>query len=101
MRKYAVKDREITVVGAGLAGLTAAINLARDGFEILVLDREERHGGCPGFRPDRAACALDLQAPEAYTGKDIAPACKHMDSVVLSYFGAGRALLFVPGYGDF
>ncbi|HEY5493285.1 MAG TPA: FAD-dependent oxidoreductase [Candidatus Anoxymicrobiaceae bacterium] len=43
-------QREITIVGAGLSGLTAAIILARDGFDVTVLDKEKRHGGRPEFR---------------------------------------------------
>lgn len=89
-----MKAEKITVVGAGLAGLTAAINLAREGFEVLVLDKEERYGGRPEFRPDGAASAFDLRAVEAYTGIDIAPACKHMDRVVLSVFEKRTELVY-------
>ncbi len=80
-------DREVIVVGAGLAGLTAAVNLARDGFEVTVLEKEKRHGGRPEFRPDGAASPFDLAALEAYTGIDITPACSHLDSVSMRIFG--------------
>jgi len=89
-----MKNGRITVVGAGLAGLTAAVNLARDGMDVLVLDKENRHGGRPEFRPDGAASAFDLEALEAYTGIDISPACKHMESVVLSVFGRRAELVY-------
>lgn len=79
--------KEITVVGAGLSGLTAAINLARDGWEVAVLDREKRHGGRPDFRPDGAASPFDFEGVEKYTGIDISPACKHMDRMTLCVFG--------------
>lgn len=81
-----VAKNEVTIVGAGLAGLTAAINLARDGWEVLVLEKEKRYGGRPEFRPDGAGSPFDLQALNAYTGIDISPACKHMDRLVLSVF---------------
>ena len=34
------KAREVAIVGAGLAGMTAALNLARDGKDVLVLAPE-------------------------------------------------------------
>lgn len=89
-----MKRRKVTIVGAGLAGLSAAINLARDGLEVLVLDKEKRHGGRPEFRPDGAASAFDLDALQAYTGIDISPACRHMESVVLSVFGRRTELVY-------
>jgi phytoene dehydrogenase-like protein len=39
---------EVIVVGAGLAGLTAALHLAREGREVLVLERRARAGGLCG-----------------------------------------------------
>ncbi len=79
--------REVTVVGAGLAGLTAAINLAREGFEVTVLEKETRHGGRPEFRPDGAASPFDLAALEAYTGIDITPVCRTLDKIAYRVFG--------------
>ena len=78
---------ETKIVGGGLAGLTAAINLAREGREVLVLDKEQRLGGRSEFRPDGAGSPFDFKALMAYTGIDISPACKHMDNLVLSVFG--------------
>ena len=79
-------EKKITVAGAGLAGLTAAINLARDGWDVLVLDKEQRHGGRPEFRPDGAGSPFDFAALEAYVGVDIAPACRTIDNMVVSVF---------------
>ena len=42
---------EVIVVGAGLSGLTAAINCARAGHEVTVLDRFKEVGGLPGCIP--------------------------------------------------
>jgi len=68
-----MKER-IHIVGAGLAGLTAAINLAGEGFEVLVHDMQDGIGGRKEIRPDPAGSPFDLKRLAAYTGLDISPA---------------------------
>ncbi len=70
---------EIKIVGAGLSGLVAAINLARKGYEVTVYEREKRIGGMPEFRPDPAGSPFDLDAIKNYIGIDISPAVKRID----------------------
>ena len=36
---------EIVIVGAGMAGLTAAAYLARENYNVLLLDKNDRSGG--------------------------------------------------------
>jgi monoamine oxidase len=38
-------DRRVVVLGAGLAGLGAALNLMRRGYDVIVLEAQERPGG--------------------------------------------------------
>lgn len=80
-------EREITIAGAGLARLTAAASLARDGFAVTALDKEKRRGGRPEFRPDGAARPFNFEALKAYTGIDISGACKPVDMLVYQVFG--------------
>jgi C-3',4' desaturase CrtD len=40
---------DVVVIGAGIAGLTAAALLAHDGAEVLVVERHNVPGGCASF----------------------------------------------------
>ena len=40
-----LKDRTVTVIGAGLAGLSAAYDLQRAGWKVTVLEARDRVGG--------------------------------------------------------
>jgi hypothetical protein len=65
---------ENIVVGAGLSGLVAAINLAREGRDVLVLEKEERIGGSPLYHPSPEGTPVDLPALSRYTGIEISNA---------------------------
>ena len=62
---------EVLVVGAGLAGLTCALELARHGVDVRVLERSETPGGrvrtdeVDGFLLDRGFQVLPTAYPEA------------------------------------
>lgn len=43
--KDAGKGKKILILGAGIAGLTAAYELQRGGFEVVVLEAQDRIGG--------------------------------------------------------
>ena len=53
-------DKKIEIVGAGLAGLVAGISLAREGFEVVIHEKEKSWGGRPLFRPDPAGSPFNL-----------------------------------------
>jgi phytoene dehydrogenase-like protein len=40
-----MKDADVIIIGAGLAGLRAALELSRAGLSVLVFEREEKVGG--------------------------------------------------------
>jgi len=78
---------ENVVVGAGLAGLVAAINLVRDGREVLVLEREPRVGGSPLYHPSPEGTPVDLPRLADYTGIDISPAVARFKAASVVVYG--------------
>lgn len=42
------KENRVVIVGAGMAGLTAAAYLTRENYKVLLLDKNERVGGLVG-----------------------------------------------------
>jgi flavin-dependent dehydrogenase len=92
---------EKIVVGAGLAGLCAAINLRRQGHEVRVLERRDGVGG-----PARDMVTGELTYVRAdgtpmdtgkladYTGIDISPACKPWHENRIYSFGRRYDVVF-------
>ena len=60
----------ITIIGAGISGLTAAVYLHRSGFKVQILEASDRVGGriktdiLNGFRLDRGFQVLLTEYPE-------------------------------------
>ncbi len=44
------RNKRVVVVGAGLGGLAAAASLRAEGFEVRVVEKNERIGGKLNFR---------------------------------------------------
>jgi len=65
------RDADAIVVGAGLAGLTAARELAQAGLDVIVLEARDRIGGrtwtkadaLPGIDLDMGAMSVDSRQP--------------------------------------
>ncbi len=59
------KDKHIAIVGGGPAGLSAAYDLIRDGYEVTVFEKEEAAGGLikyviPDFRMDKQGFDVEV-----------------------------------------
>jgi len=68
--KYKQMKPTITIIGAGISGLTAAVYLHQKGYKIQILEASERAGGriktdlIDGFRLDRGFQVLLMEYPE-------------------------------------
>lgn len=65
------KSNEVIIVGAGLAGLTAALNLAREGKDVLVLERYDQIGGMPQVRPAVDVTPFDVGPVSKFIGVEL------------------------------
>jgi len=63
----------IHIYGAGLSGLTAAINLAREGYDVTVYEKEERAGGSGKINPSVHMTPLHFEKMKEYIGIDVKP----------------------------
>lgn len=66
-------NKDINIVGAGPAGLTAAIILKREGYNPIVHEAEKTFGGDPSWHPSVHGTPVNLDVLESYTGIDFSP----------------------------
>ena len=62
---------EVIVVGAGLAGLVAAINCARSGHKVTVFEKEKQVGGAAHIRPAVDVTPMDREALAGFIGIEL------------------------------
>ncbi len=72
---------ESIIYGAGMSGLVAAYNLAAEGYDVLVRERESSWGGSSVFNPSTHTTPLDPAATSEYIGIDISPAFHEVSSL--------------------
>ncbi len=74
--------RIVVVVGAGPAGLTAARVLARRGFKVVIMEKEEKVGGqillaaAPPLKDKTAWCIEDMYTAAVKAGAEIRTGCE-------------------------
>ncbi|MEO8748797.1 MAG: FAD-dependent oxidoreductase, partial [Allobranchiibius sp.] len=62
-------SRRVVIIGAGLAGLSAACQLSRTGHDVVVVERGDHVGGLAAMRED-AGFTFDL-GPTVLTMPDL------------------------------
>jgi NADPH-dependent glutamate synthase beta subunit-like oxidoreductase len=105
------KEKRVAVVGGGLSGLTAAFDLAKKGYAVVVFEKENRLGGSLWRVPEedlpRPVIAADLEVlkklgVEVRLGtaveKDVSLAslCEELDAVYLALGGTSPDTLGRP-----
>ena len=66
--------KDIIVVGAGPSGLVAAINLNREGYNVILRERQDSVGGEPGWHPSVHSTPVDMPGLWDYIGIDLSEA---------------------------
>ena len=66
--------KDITVVGAGPAGLVSAINLNREGYNVILREKQDSVGGEPGWHPSVHTTPVDIPGLWDYIGIDCSEA---------------------------
>lgn len=92
-------NSEATIYGAGMSGLIAAINLARQGYSVTVHDREPSYGGSQQYNPSTHVTPLDPVETSKYIGIDITPAFHQVARPIPFYFHDTK--INVPAEGFF
>jgi phytoene dehydrogenase-like protein len=92
-------NKKITIIGAGVAGLSAAIYLHRKGYNVQILEASDRAGGriktdiVDGFRLDQGFQVLLTAYPEAQALLDY-------EALQLKRFLPGATVLYDGGQFD-
>jgi len=71
--------KKINIFGAGIAGLTAAINIAKEGHNVIVYEKEKFVGGAPELTPSIQITPADLDKINEYINIDISPCFSKLD----------------------
>lgn len=100
--------KEQLIIGAGLSGMVAAINLAREGYSVKVIERRDRVGGLTEIKGLEGriinigdGTPIDLERMRLYTGIDFTPAATPLPRCSTHVYGRHFEFEFyrgVPAY---
>jgi flavin-dependent dehydrogenase len=92
------------IVGAGLSGMVAAINLAREGYSVKVRERRDRVGGLTEIKGLEGriinigdGTPIDLDRMRQYTGIDFSPAAVPLTRCTNHVYGKTFEIDFFEG----
>jgi flavin-dependent dehydrogenase len=81
------EDERVTIVGAGIAGLVAAINFAREGYQTTVFDREPTIGGLDQWHPSIHMTPMEQKEIWDYIGIDLSHCFTPVKSGIVYTYG--------------
>jgi monoamine oxidase len=100
-RRRRTKNVDVAVVGAGLAGLTAARELKRRGFSIHVVEADERVGGRVWTGHSGDGAPLNFGATFIGPGQDrIAALARELGVQTYDTYNSGQNVLFFDNRRD-
>jgi flavin-dependent dehydrogenase len=65
--------KEVCIYGAGMSGMVAAVNLAREGHRVVIREAEEEYGGSRIYNPSTHVTPIDVGRTSDYIGIDVRP----------------------------
>ena len=65
------KNKKVHIIGAGLSGMVAAINLAREGHQVFVLEASKKIGGIHPHHPSIHGTPMNFDLIKDYVGIDV------------------------------
>lgn len=92
-------NKTMHIVGAGPAGLVAAINLKRQGYDVIIHEAESQVGGPPSWHPSVHISPIDFDLLEDFIGIDVRPAFKDV-TPDMNYFVNNERRPFSEFIGD-
>ena len=87
--------KKITIFGAGISGLVAAINLAQLGFQVQVREKRNRIGGSPRWHPSVHQQTFDIEKTSNYIGIDVTPCFRPVRRHIFYFYGR-KSFLDMP-----
>lgn len=66
-------NEHITILGAGLAGLIAGIDLVKHGYKVTIFEKAENIGGVGSFHPSIHVTPIDMEKTGKYIDIDVRP----------------------------
>lgn len=90
------KKKEVTIYGAGLSGMVAGINLARQGFHAVIYDREKSIGGSHEYHPSVHTTPLQAKKTWDYIGIDLSECFTPTDPYPAFYYNS--RFIKMPAY---
>jgi flavin-dependent dehydrogenase len=89
------KSQKVHVVGAGLSGMVAAVNLAREGHQVIVLEGADKIGGDPLHHPSIHGTPMNFDLIKDYVGIDLASCFSRIKN---TYVYQNQRKYSVPSY---